>query len=92
MKPILLVLSLLLLSLGNGMAENASKTDAGQKTITIDIPSDLPPPPLAEKADPAHPFFSESPGTEVMEKIQELEERVEKLEKKVFPEEKGKAE
>ncbi len=92
MKPFLLVLSLLLLSLGNGMAENISKGDAGQKTITIDIPSDLPPPPFAEKVDPAHPFFSESPGTEVMEKIQDLEERVEKLEKKVFPEEKGKAE
>ena len=90
MKPILLILSILLLSLGNGMAKEASKSNTSDKTVIINIPSDLPPPPSAEKVLPTHPFFAETPANEIMEKIQELEERIEHLEKSVSQLEKGK--
>jgi hypothetical protein len=81
MKAILfLVSTLLVINPEYGMAKEG---DAGDKTITIDIPTDLPPPASAEEVLPTHPFFSESTGNEVMEKVQELEARIEKLEKSV---------
>ena len=82
MKPILFVLGSLLMSLANGIAAEA-KDSSANKTVIIDIPADAPVPPSAEKVLPTHPFFSESPATEVMEKIQELEDRIDKLDKKV---------
>ncbi len=64
----------------NGNARAESKTIDDSKTVTIEIPSDRLPPPSAEKEVPLHPFFSESTGNEAMEKIQELNDRVSKLE------------
>jgi hypothetical protein len=91
MKPILFVLGSLLMSLANGIAAEA-KDNAANKTVIIDIPSDMPVPPSAEKVLPTHPFFNESPANEVMETIQELEDRIEKLDKRVSLLEKGKTE
>lgn len=81
MKSIPALATILLLSSGAGDAA----ITPGDKTITIDIPTDLPPPPAAaEKAAPTHPFFAApNTGVEVMEKVNELEERIEKLEKTV---------
>lgn len=82
MKSLLLGLGILLVSLEQGRAEAPSKGSAGDKTVIIEIPADLPPPPSAEEVVPTHPFFAApSTGNEVMEKIQELEDRIEKLEK-----------
>jgi hypothetical protein len=93
MKPIVWVIMSLLFTIANGMAEQVSKEGASDKTIVIDIPSDLPVPPSAEKVAPIHPFFAApSPGSEVMEKLQELEERIEKLEKNTSSSERGKNE
>ncbi|MBA3813475.1 MAG: hypothetical protein H0X26_03135 [Alphaproteobacteria bacterium] len=91
MKNILFLFTALLVCLENGRAEDAPKGAKADKTTIINIPSDLPTPPSAEKIVPSHPFFSESTGNEVMEKVLELEERIDKLEKKVSQIENGKS-
>src|SRR5262245_2925173 len=98
MKFILFAFIILMISLSNGRAEAptvsqptmerrmqvAAKEDKGSKTETIYIQTDLPPPAEAEEVMPTHPFFaSPSAASEVLQKVQELEERVEKLEKTV---------
>lgn len=85
MKSFALFLLLsILLGIGDGIAANESTNNAGDKTVIIDIPTDLPPPASAEEAMPNHPFFAApSTANEAMEKVQELEERIEKLEKTV---------
>jgi len=79
------------MSLESGLAKDLPKDGETSKTKIIDIPTDLPPPPSAEKVMPNHPFFSEpTTGNEVMEYVVELQERIEKLEKRVSQLEKGK--
>ena len=53
------------------------------KTVIIDIPSDLPPSPADEAIVPHHPFFDETTGYDVFQKVEEMEERIKKLEDKV---------
>jgi hypothetical protein len=92
MKFMLLSLILIFAGLDKGWAAETSPGSTGGKTITIDIPSDLPAPPSAEETVPLHPFFdATSTGGEAMEHIHTLEERLEKLEKKVEALEKGKS-
>lgn len=90
-STLFLLTTLLILSPESGKAEGAPKETTGDKTITIDIPTDLQPPASAEQVVPTHPFFSESAANEVMEKVQELEERIEKLEKSLLQLEKEKS-
>lgn len=90
MKYSLLLLIIFLISPAYSMSSSAPKENEKDKTITIDIATDLPPPASAEKVVPTHPFFSESTANELMEKVQELEERVGKLEKTMAASQKGK--
>jgi hypothetical protein len=72
--------SILLLP-GVGMAQTAPTGEEKPKTETIYIEADFPPSPGAEDGMPTHPFFAvPSTGNEAMEKIEELEERISKLE------------
>lgn len=88
MKYTLLFVTIVSISPGINLAFAAPEQK--EKTITVDIATDLPPPASAEQVMPTHPFFSESAATELMERIQDLEERVQKLEKAVEGAGKGK--
>lgn len=91
MRSFLLTLALGLASLGKGWAVENPQGGTGGKTVVIDIPSDLPAPPSAEEVVPLHPFFnSPSTGSEAMEYIRDLEERLSILEKRVQALEKSK--
>ena len=52
------------------------------KTQTMDIQTDMLPPPSAEEVMPTHPFFAgpTSPEEELLEMVEELKDRVKKLE------------
>ncbi|MBS0272716.1 MAG: hypothetical protein JSR85_08775 [Proteobacteria bacterium] len=64
--------------------ENGVAQTSAPKTETMDIQTDLPPPASAEEVVPKHPFFSEpTTGNEVFEEVEELKDRVKKLEEKV---------
>ena len=90
MKYSLILLSIFLVTPAYAMPSSVTNEKGQDKTVTVNIPSDLPPPASAEKVVPTHPFFSESTANELMEKVQELEERIKKLEKAVPPAEKVK--
>lgn len=90
MKYSLLLLSIFLVTPAYSMPSSITNEKAHDKTITVDIASDLPPPASAEQVVPTHPFFSESVANELMEKVQELQERIEKLEKAMPASAKGK--
>lgn len=84
MKYSLILLSMFFVSPGYSMSHEQGKTNqkpANQGSKTIDIATDLPPSAEAEKVMPTHPAFSESTAFQLMERLQDLEDRVEKLEK-----------
>jgi hypothetical protein len=81
MKYTLLLVTMVSITPGVNVAFAAPEQK--EKTITMDIATDLPPSAAANEVMPTHPFFSESTANELMEKIQDLEERVQKLEKAV---------
>lgn len=67
----------------SGMAQAEPKAQKSPKTMEMYIQTDLPPPPSAEEVMPEHPFFAApSTGNELLGKVEELEERVSKLEAK----------
>lgn len=67
-----------------GMAQAQSTSQAAPKTKTMIIQSDMLPTPSAEEVDPIHPFFAApSTGNELIGRIEELDDRVKKLEEKV---------
>ena len=69
--------SIIAFCLGNSLA-------GAQKTQDFYIPTDLPPPPSAEKIVPKHPFFSEpTTGNEVYESVEEQQRHIQKLEDRV---------
>lgn len=73
---------LLLLSVCKmALAESKPQATPEAKTKEMYIQTDLSPPPSAEEIVPKHPFFAEpTPANEVMDKVVELEERLNKLE------------
>lgn len=86
MKGASLFLGALLCTLTNGVAQTPLKTE------TMEIQTDMLPPPSAEENDPMHPFFAApSTGNEVMEEVEVLKERIKKLEERVLRIEEAKA-
>lgn len=91
MNKVGIFFTVLLLLHVNDNVMAASRPQALARTETIEIPTDMLPPPSAEEVVPKHPFFSETTtGKEVFEYVLELEERVKVLEDKVRLLEEGK--
>lgn len=79
MKRTIFFLGISLLFLGSAGAQDQPKSPPGTETILI--PSDMLPPPSAEKVVPKTPFFTEpSTGNEVLEYVEALRHRVDALE------------
>ena len=74
---------LLLDTMAQADIETQKTQTESPKTVIIDIPSDLPPSPADEAIVPHHPFFDETTGYDVFQKVEEMEERIKKLEDKV---------
>lgn len=81
MKYSLLLISIFFISCAYSVSSKSTIKTEKDKTIIVDIPTDLPPPPSAKEVMPTRPFFADSTENELMEKIQDLEERIQKLEK-----------
>ncbi len=64
-----------------GLLSEDGHTQYSPSTLEMSIPTDLPPPASAEDIMPTHPFFAApSSANEVLDRVEELEERVQKLE------------
>jgi len=90
MKWVGVVLGGLLLFPETGMAKTNPETKEHPKTKMLEFETDLPPSPSAEEVVPLHPFFAApSTGAELMGKVQELEDRLIKLQKAALHQENG---